>query len=313
MKAIGFLLLTTVGAIAQLDNNVPPPLPEVSPGASPGQGIIQEVAKPVIINGKPANEMTEEEMMHFLQGKIKTIEQEDGEVLPLRVAPGYAVKLLFEEPYSDAIVGDKTLCDITKVGSKIIAFTARQRSGDTNLSVFFPGGLVRQYHLFIEANFSTADDFYRVLAAKMPVESNIGRGTAGSNFFVTNDGTINTALVSNLINNYDALLQEGAVDTNRIVRKDIYRTGAHGAWVYYYLFQFSNGSAAISFRYRNPAGRACDFHRSRVRVQIAQTLFVPDFISSDKDYIGPGQSCVGYVFFRHPRFSLDQPFELVWD
>jgi hypothetical protein len=159
---------------------VPPAMSDATPATNGTQPIISEPAKPVMINGKPASELTEQQMMDFLQSKIKTITQEDGELLPLRVAPGYALKIMFQEPIMDAVPGDPALCTLTKVGSRILVFNAKQRAGDTNLSVFFAGGVVRQYHIFIEANFSTADDFFRVLAATEVPETGVGGPTGAS-------------------------------------------------------------------------------------------------------------------------------------
>jgi hypothetical protein len=47
-------------------------------------------------------------------------------------------------------------------------------------------------------------------------------------------------------------------------------------------------------------------------MQIGAMIFTPDFAAVDKEYIGPGQSAIGYVFFKKPAFSLNQPFDLVW-
>ena len=94
MKRSFFLLfLSGLSALAQ--EVVPPAISDATPGTN-GTPIISEPAKPVMINGKPASELTEQQMLDFLQEKIKTITQEDGELLPLRVAPGYALKLLYQ-------------------------------------------------------------------------------------------------------------------------------------------------------------------------------------------------------------------------
>jgi hypothetical protein len=311
-RSFAVLLLSSMPVLAQ--EAVPPPISDFSqanPGPSP---VISEPAKPVMINGKPASELTEQEMMDFLQDKIKTIEQEDGELLPLRVAPGYALKIQFQEPIMDAVPGDPALCSLTKVGSKILVFNAKQRAGDTNLSVFFSGGIVRQYHVFIEANFSTADDFFRVLAAQQSPETGVvgSSPAASASMFLDGAGGVNVQNLSNLINNYDALVQERAVDTHRVRRREIFRRGSASAWTYYYIFEFSNGSAAVSFRYRNPGQQETVFDPGRVRLQIGAMVFKPDFATADNEYIGPGQAVIGYIFFKKPVFSLNQPFDLVW-
>jgi hypothetical protein len=41
-------------------------------------------------------------------------------------------------------------------------------------------------------------------------------------------------------------------------------------------------------------------------------VFVPDYATADKEYIGPVQAVIGYIFFKQPAFSLNQPFDLVW-
>jgi hypothetical protein len=311
-RSLLFFFWSGLSVLAQ--EVVPPAMSDATPGTNGTQPIITEPAKPVMINGKPAGELTEQQMLDFLQGKIKTITQEDGELLPLRVAPGYALKLMYQEPIMDAVPGDPALCTLTKVGSKILVFNAKQRAGDTNLSVFFSGGIVRQYHIFIEANFSTADDFFRVLAATEAPETGVGTGSGAStaNMFIDASGEVNGSNLTNLINNYDALVNERSVDTNRIRRREVFRRGSGTAWTYYYVFDFANGSAAISFRYRNPGRMEAVFTPERVRIQIGAMVFAPDFATVDKEYIGPGQSAIGYVFFKKPVFSLNQPFDLVW-
>jgi hypothetical protein len=285
-RSIFLFFLSGFSVLAQ--EVVPPAISDATPGTN-GTPIISEPAKPVIINGKPASELTEQQMLDFLQEKIKTITQEDGELLPLRVAPGYALKLLYQEPIMDAVPGD-------------------------NLSVFFAGGIVRHYHIFIEADFSTADDFYRVLAATEVPETGVGGGSGGSSatLFIDASGGVNGSNLTNLINNYDSLLSERSVDTNRIRRREVFRRGSGTAWTYYYVFDFANGSAAVSFRYRNPGSMEAVFTPGRVRIQIGAMIFTPDFASVDKEYLGPGQSAIGYVFFKKPAFSLNQPFDLVW-
>ena len=312
MKRSFFLFfLSGLSVLAQ--EVVPPAISDATPGTN-GTPIISEPAKPVMINGKPASELTEQQMLDFLQEKIKTITQEDGELLPLRVAPGYALKLLYQEPIMDAVPGDPALCSLTKIGSRILVFNAKQRAGDTNLSVFFAGGIVRHYHIFIEADFSTADDFYRVLAATEVPETGVGGGSGASSatLFMDASGGVNGSNLTNLINNYDSLLSERSVDTNRIRRREVFRRGSGTAWTYYYIFDFANGSAAVSFRYRNPGSMEAVFTPGRVRIQIGAMIFTPDFASVDKEYLGPGQSAIGYVFFKKPAFSLNQPFDLVW-
>jgi hypothetical protein len=311
-RSLLFFFWSGLSVLAQ--EVVPPAMSDATPGANGTQPIISEPAKPVMIDGKPASELTEQQMLDFLQSKIKTITQEDGELLPLRVAPGYALKLMYQEPIMDAVPGDPALCTLTKVGSRILVFNAKQRAGDTNLSVFFAGGVVRQYHIFIEANFSTADDFFRVLAATEVPETGVGgpSGASSASMFLDASGEVNGSNLTNLINNYDALVSERSVDTNRIRRREVFRRGSGNAWTYYYVFDFANGSAAVSFRYRNPGRMEAVFTPGRVRIQIGAMIFTPDFAAVDKEYIGQGQSAIGYVFFKKPAFSLNQPFDLVW-
>ena len=311
-RRFAVLFLSSLPVLAQ--EAVPPPISDSSQATPGPPPVISEPAKPVMINGKAASELTEQEMLDFLQDKIRTIEQEDGELLPLRVAPGYALKLMFQEPIMDAVPGDPALCSLTKVGSKILVFNAKQRAGDTNLSVFFSGGIVRHYHVFIEANYSTADDFFRVLAAQQAPETGVvgSAPAASASMFLDGAGGVNVQNLSNLINNYDALVQERAVDTHRVRRREIFRRGSASAWTYYYIFEFSNGSAAVSFRYRNPGQRDTLFDPGRVRLQIGAMVFTPDFATADNEFIGPGQAVIGYIFFKKPAFSFNQPFDLVW-
>ena len=47
-----------------------------------------------------------------------------------------------------------------------------------------------------------------------------------------------------------------------------------------------------------PGGWRRSSRRDRVRIQIGAMVFTPDFATVDKEYIGPGQSAIGYVFFQ---------------
>jgi hypothetical protein len=313
MKRI-FLLLLFPGFSVLAQSVVPPAIPETNQNNSATPTVIPAPARPVSINGKPANELTKDEVIQFLQDKIKdSVQQEDGDLLPVHVAPGYAVTIQYQEPIIDVIPGDRELCSLTKVGDKILVINARQRAGDTNLSVVFPGGIVRHYHLFIEHDFATADDFYRILTATQTPETTVGGQGAGTSpsMFVDASGNVNGSNLTNLINNYDALVSERAVDTNRIRRHDLFRRGPGNAFTYYYIFQLGS-DAAVTFRYRNPGAMQTVCNPGRIRLQIGAMVFRPDFASVDREYIGPGESAIGYVYFRNPTFSLNQPFDLVW-
>jgi len=310
--------LTLLGTISVLraQSPVPPPLPQngenrpaepntLLPNNGNSPHIVYEPAKPVIINGKPASELTEREMHEFLQNKIKVISQEDGEVKELFVAPGYVLTITYEEPPVDGFIGDGQLATYKVVG-KTMVINARERAGDTNFKVLFSGGVLREYHIFITPTFAKADSTYRVLAAQSgSLTADGGQATS----FMTKGGQINIANVNRVIKNYDALVQEHALDAARVRRSDVWRRSPDGAFLYFYDIDFPNRSEAIQFNFRNRTQAAID--PSRIRLQIGDIRYTPDYISAQKTAVAPGAAVDGFVFFKDPPFSLDQPFELV--
>lgn len=305
------LLLTCVAALARTPADAqltPPPPPPISSAPAGGPQVITEPAKPVIINGKRASDLNDDELLDFLQSKIQTVEQGDGDILLLHLAPGYALTLNYEEPVQAVIMGDPALASYERSGRTVV-LSAKQRAGDTNMKVMFPGSVIREYHVFIQSSFAKADNTFKVTT---PKTNATGGGGATESPYVSSAGAIDIKSVSKIVANYDAMLTEKAIDTRRIKRTQIARKSEVGSWVYYYTFAFPGGMQAISFSYRNPYSNAQTFDPSRLRIQFGDVRFVPDFASMEKQTLRPGESSSGFVVFAHPPFSLAQPFEIVW-
>jgi hypothetical protein len=294
-------------AMAQAQTPVPSPIPSDSNqgNAQENTRVLTQPAKPVIIKGKRASELSEQELLDFLQSKIKVISQEDGEVVMLKVAPGYVLTLTYDELPLDAFAGDPQLASFTKVG-KTIVITAKERAGDTNFKVLFSGGIIREYQIFIAPNFATADNSLRIVRAIAPPLTSQKESAIS---WTSASGDLNIAALTKVVNNYDALVQERALDPRRVRRQEVFRRGSTGSFLYYYTFSFPNKSAAVSFSYRNRTERI--IQPSRIRLQIGDIRFVPDLVVPEKRVLQPGETSYGYVFFKNPAFTLDQEFELV--
>jgi len=271
-----------------------------------GVNVIRETAKPVVINNKLANSLTEDETVDFLQSKIRTIEQGDGEIFILRVAPGYALTLTFEESVSAVIMGDPTLASYSRTGRTVI-LSAKQRAGDTNFKVLFTGGLLREYHLFVEPNYVTAQSTIKVLTPKKSSPEGTDEGTGG---YVNAKGEFDIKSIMDVILNYDALEKERAIDIHRIRRTSVFKESADGRFSYYYIFTFPGNVKAVSFSCRNPSQSGASMDPARMHLQVGELSFRPDYISMERSYLRPGQSTTGALLFNNPAVSLNQPFEI---
>jgi hypothetical protein len=120
--------------------------------------VIEEVPPEVIINGKPASQLTDEETQKFLQSKIKRIKQRDLQVCLIRIASGYPVTLVFSEPVKGSSIGDNKLIGVeTPNSQELILKALAPPPGDTSFQVVTKDGKRFVYHLFITDNLVNAD------------------------------------------------------------------------------------------------------------------------------------------------------------
>ena len=269
------------------------------------QNVIYEPPAPVVIEGKKASEMSEDEMREFLEKKIQTIYQTEGAVEFLRVAPGYALTLTFDLPVQAVVMGDDQLVSFQMQGTTLV-LAARQRRGDTSMQLIFGGQKIFNYHIFIADNYSTAQSTIRVISTAT------GGGGRPKSPYVSQEGELDLKAISNIISNYDALEQEKSVDKRTVQRLAVFRKSDITSFEIYYIYLFKNGPTAISFAYTNPFSYPLRYDESQLRVQIGNMQFVPDFVSFHNTDLRPGQVTTGYLVLANTPFSVKQPFELIW-
>ncbi|MDD4933986.1 MAG: hypothetical protein PHO89_11065, partial [Methylacidiphilaceae bacterium] len=259
---LSFLFLLVFGKplfADPLPGALPPgtvPQPNLPPGVNealanpngPSKQVVEEEAPPVVINGKRADELTEDQMLSFLQGKVRTIQQGDGQVEILRVAPGYPLVLEFADPISAWELGDAKLVSVRRSAQSLI-LRASENSGDTSLIVFFPGGKTRPYHVFIEESFAKTQTLIRVASfgkRNGMVQNASWSGGAQPGQYA------DVADVARVVENYDLLLREGSITPRDIQRLSLFRRSQLTGFDYYYLYRFASGPLAITFSWRNP-------------------------------------------------------------
>jgi hypothetical protein len=291
----------------------PPPLFPTNPAYAPEQKVvIEELAPPLIIKGKYADELSDDEKKEFLQEKIKTIYQEDGQVELLRVAPGYPLTLSFEDSIGNVVVGDTSLVNVSNLNDRTLLLSALIREGDTTMQVFFPGNKLRIYHIFIADNFLTGETAIRVAAFgdAGPNGGATAQQTAG--WLGNSKDKLDIRSITQIIRNYDALVQEGAVDSRMVKRFEIFRKSGITSFTTYYIYKFSSDPAVVTFAYENPFPYPIRYDESRLRLAIGNVRYVPDYVSIHKNVLAPGERTTGFAVLSHPAFRFDQPFELVW-
>lgn len=309
------ILVTPALAIAQYG---PPPTGDEDMGVVVGPPpVVEEVPPEVLINGKPASQLTEDEKIDFLTQKIKTISHEDGQVEILKVAPTYPLTVLFSEPIQMFVIGDDKMIKVELVGGGgggagggnsspnglVIRATARP-PGDTVVQVFFSGGKVRLYHVFLQDNFVTADSCIRVVS--------FGKSPSNKTFGLSNRGQLDVRAITNVIRNYDALLREKAIDNRMVKRMEVFKKSNITSFTTFYLYQFASKPVAISFAYQNPYPYPIRYDESRLRIALGNVQYIPDYVSFHKNTLQPGEVTTGFAIVAHPVFDVTQPFELVW-
>lgn len=303
------LILSAVVLTADLLGQGVPPPPSGARSEGRPQGnvvVIPQAPDPVLVDGKKAQDLDENQMREFLESKIQTIHQSEGAVELLRVAPGYALTVTFSEPISSVVIGDPNLVKFTNKG-RVLVLSANTRTGDTSMQIVLPGDRILNYHIFIAPNFAEAQSTLNVIVAGGNKD-----GIAGSPYYSAEDG-LDIRAIANVISNYDALEQEGAISRQGVKRYGIFRKSDITSFEYYYIYVFKSGPVAISFSYRNPYNYEVRYDESRLRLQMGNMLFVPDYVSFNQTSLAPGETSTGFAVVANPDFSPNQPFELNWN
>ena len=275
--------------------------------------VIRKPADPVVVNGKKAADLSSDEMETFLSSKITNVQQSEDNVISLHLAPGYALTLTFDAPPQSVIVGDPALMTYKPIGRTLV-LSAHQRRGDTSMQVIFPGNRVFVYHVFIASSFVDAQSAVKVTTEESSpnASSPYGSSRRGSPY-EGSLGADDVKSVANVIANYDALIQEGVMKRGEVKRVDVFRHSDSTSFTTYCIYRFRDGKAAISFAYTNPYRNNLRYDESRLRVQIKESLFIPDYVSFQHLQLGPSETTTGFLILSKPPFSFDQPFEIVWE
>lgn len=291
---------------------IPPPLFDANASQHhEGQNVIQEPAAPALVNGKPVTDMNDGELHEFLEQKIRTVEQSDGQVEVLHIAPGYALTLHFEENIEGVVIGDPNLVSQKLHGQRVLILSATQREGDTSITILMPGGKTLHYHIFISPDFTTADTNVRVTSRA----SQAGSSAASSAPTIGHSNaaeTIGVKSMLNIVSNYDVLVQEKSVSAREVHRVDIYRFNRITSFTTYYLYHFSSGFSVLTFSYRNPFPYRVQYDESRLRIQIGDIQLIPEYTTLHQTKLAPHHSTSGVTLIRHPAMHVDQPFALFW-
>lgn len=275
-----------------------------------GPVVVEELAPPVIINGKRADELTDDEKREFLQDKIKNIVQGDTQVEIIHVAPAYPVTISFQEAVTEVIIGDDSMLSVQVVSdAKMLYMRALAREGDTPVQVIFSGGKMRLYHVLVSKDYSDADSVIRVAA----FDDNSPNSTKNLGWLAAAGmNTLDIRTITQIIRNYDALVGERAINNRMVKRIPIFRKSNITSFTTYYLYQFSSDPAAITFAYQNPYPYPIRYDESRLRIAIGNVRYVPDYVSFHKQTLAPGETTTGFAVIARPAFRFNQPFELVW-
>jgi hypothetical protein len=269
--------------------------------------VLEQDAPPVIIKGKRAEDLTDDERKDFLREKIKDIYQEDGEVELIRLSPGYPTTLTFEDRLTNFVLGDSTMVKIDQIGDgRTLVLNALEREGQTTLQIFFGGQKVRVYDLEIPSGtpFVQAPIAIRVAGfGKSPQNTNSNGAPAGG---------IDVRSITTVIANYDALLQEGSINSQTVKRTPVFKVSNAESFTVYYIYQFASGPLAISFAYKNPYNYPIRYNESQLRIQLGNMKFLPDYVSIQKTTLQPGEVTTGFAVVNNPSFTPSQPFELIW-
>ncbi|MDD2708704.1 MAG: hypothetical protein PHV34_12015 [Verrucomicrobiae bacterium] len=310
MNLLFFFLLIPLFSIPGQD--APPPPIGGSFHLAPDPAAIgsQTPAPPVVIRGKPVDQMSDDELRDFLQTKVQTIEQGDQTVEIVRVAPGYPVTIHFAEPMAFFVPpSDPNLFSIEKISGKTLAIAARQRQGDGCLQVYFGGGKIRLYHVFTAENLVQAHTALRVASFETGSGLSSPAAPTGVN---PHNGTPDVRAIANIIGNFDALMAEKAITPREVRRFPVFRKNPKTSFTCFDLYRFADGPLAVSFAYANPFTHAIRLDESRMRISLGNLQYVPDYVSLHRRTLEPGANTTGFAVVNRPAFHFDQPFELIW-
>ncbi len=296
---IPFLLLMTLSTHAQVFDAVNPP-PPVASGLNRGKETqITVPPPPLVINGKKDKDLTDDEQREFLQEKVKTINQDDGQIELIRVAPGYPVTLRFSEPIQDIAIGDKGLLTVQNKG-RVAEISAVATQGDTPVKFLFSGAKIRPYHVFVVDTFLNGDSMVSV----EPFDY-----SASQPYHTPNPRDLTQFI--KILANYDALRINRQLDPRKIRRTPIFKENPATGFTLYYLYQI-NGALAYTFRYANPTQAEVHLDESRLRVEVGNGKFIPDFVSFSEPVIAPHSAITGYLVLFNPAFAISRPVEIIW-
>jgi hypothetical protein len=255
----------------------------------------------VLINGKRAEDASDDDLREFLQGKVREVEMGDGDVELVRLAPGYPATLRFREPIRDVAIGDKGLVETQRLGNAL-ELSAKEETGDTMVKVFFAGEKARVFHVFVAPSFEKGDTMITVNSPNTRRE----RGTQ------TPMNRQQLLHILKVISNYDVLAQERAINPRQVTRLPIFRQNKQTGFTVYDLYRV-DGAMAVTFAWENGTGTERRYDESRLRVWIGNQYFVPDYVHLNRAFLQPGEATSGVVIFQTPVFDARQPFEVVWN
>ncbi len=190
---------------------------------------------------------------------------------------------------------------------RILVLSAGARRGDTSMQVVLPGDRILNYHIFISPNFVDAQSTLNIIVAGR----NGGKLGAGSPY-VGPEQSLDIGAIASIISNYDALEQEGAISNRGVKRLPVFKKSDLSSFEYYYIYVFKNGPVAISFAYKNPFPHPIRYDESRLRLQMGNVLYIPDYVSFNTTNLEPGEISTGFAIVTEPSFVPNQPFELAW-
>ena len=278
------------------------------------------IPPPVVINGKKADELSDEEIQEFIQSKVKTINQGPDQVVVLNIARGYPMTLEYNDPISE-VVFNKSVLNVIRKGSnlELIALQSpdpKNESKDTYLKVFFEDNKIRPYHVLISNTYVKGD--YIINFPAFDEVSNSGPVSSVS--FDEKKKLIPDFL--RIIMNFEALSQNKQIDPQMYRREPLFKKNPASGFTYFYLYRMKGG-IAITFAFENIYTIKKSFNPFDLRIEIGGSRFRPDFCSMHEVDGGknpnatielkPNQSTTGVILYFNPIFDPKQPFELNWN
>lgn len=271
--------------------------------SQPGRGTTVETPPPpVVINGKRADQLSDDEIVDFLAQKVRDVQQPNDAPVLIRLSPGYPVTLTFDKPVTDFEIGDAGMVSLRQSANRII-LRAKRAQGSTRIDVFFSDRTIRTYHVFIVPTFVNADGIV-----------NIQTADDADHAAPANPQNLRAALpqILNVIHNYELMSKERVITTLDVKRTRVFKKDPLTGFIYYDIFAFKSGYVAMTFGWENTYPNPVRLDESRFRVAFGHSLYIPDFVSINKPVLGPKEGTGGVIVFASPIFALNQPMEFVW-